>query len=244
MLNVPMAALAIVSFAAAIMLGGASSLLVLRAPVAGEGRDAAAIEAAQIAAAAPGPAIALTLPERPMCEAPLSAVRVSARARPIGGPFTLAGSGGAQVSDASFRGCYMVVFFGFTHCPDVCPAKLEEIARTLEALGPAAGRVAPVFISVDPERDTPDLAADYAAYFDRRIVGLSGTPDQVFEVAKAYRAYYQRVDLEDGSYVVDHSALVYLMGPDGAFREIFRPDETPDAMAAKIAAIIEQETGS
>jgi cytochrome oxidase Cu insertion factor (SCO1/SenC/PrrC family) len=163
---------------------------------------------------------------------------------PIGGPFTLSNAANETVTEASFAGRYMLLFFGFTHCPDICITKLEEISRTLEALGSRSAEITPIFISVDPERDTAKEVADYTAYFDKRILGLTGTADQVFEVAKAYRVYYQKVELEDGNYTVDHSALVYFMGRDGKFRSLFRPDETPEQIAAKILEIMDRESGS
>ncbi|NWH07506.1 MAG: SCO family protein [Alphaproteobacteria bacterium] len=164
---------------------------------------------------------------------------------PIGGPFKLLASGGRTVTDEDFRGRYMLVFFGFTFCPDICPTKLDEIARTLQALGEDAKQVAPLFISVDPERDTPETIGDYVASFDTRITGLTGTPDDIFNVAKAYKAYYQKVALDDqGTYTMDHSALTYLMGRDGTFRKLFRPDETPEQVAEIIRQVMAEDKGS
>ncbi|MBI1238898.1 MAG: redoxin domain-containing protein [Alphaproteobacteria bacterium] len=172
--------------------------------------------------------------------APPQAPTAASAPVPIGGPFTLVGGDGLTVTDADFRGRFMLVFFGFTHCPDVCPTALEEMGRTLETLGEDSKRVTPVFISVDPERDTPDMVQDYVAFFDTRIVGLTGSDAQIDAVAKAYKVYHEKVEIE-GGYTVDHTALTYLMGPDGTFRQLFRPQETPEERAKAIKAAIAAE---
>jgi protein SCO1 len=139
----------------------------------------------------------------------------------IGGPFKLVDQHGKTVTDADFRGRYMLVFFGFTHCPDICPAELQVISAALEALGPKAEKVVPIFITVDPERDTPEVVGDYVKNFGADFVGLSGSPEVIAEAAKAYRVVYQKFEYkgQDGNYgySIDHSALVYLMGPDGEY---------------------------
>jgi protein SCO1 len=138
----------------------------------------------------------------------------------IGGPFTLVGRDGKPVTDQAFRGKYMLVFFGFTHCPDICPAELQVMAAALDELGPKANEVIPIFITLDPERDTPKVVADYVANFSPRFVGLTGSPEQVAEAAKAYRVVYSKFQEEGAKpddYSVDHSALVYLMGKNGEY---------------------------
>jgi protein SCO1/2 len=137
----------------------------------------------------------------------------------IGGPFELVGKDGKTVTDKVFRGKYMLVFFGFTHCPDICPAELQVMAAALDELGEDANKVVPIFITVDPERDTPRVVADYVMNFGPRFVGLSGTPEQIAKAAKAYRVTYEKHQEEgDGdNYSVDHSAIAYLMGPDGKY---------------------------
>lgn len=154
----------------------------------------------------------------------------------VGGPFMLTDHTGKRVSDQDYRGRYMLVFFGFTFCPDVCPTALQVSAAALEKLGAKADRVVPLFISVDPERDTPEAMARYVASFHPRLVGLTGTSGEIEEVAKAYRVYYRRAKDERSAagYTMDHSSIVYLMGPDGKFITHFTHTTSPDAMAAGI----------
>ena len=161
----------------------------------------------------------------------------------IGGPFTLASANGRTVSDREFRGKWLLVYFGYTHCPDVCPTTLLEIAQTLGQLGPLAADVQPVFITIDPERDTPESVAEFAAAFDPRIIGLSGTPAQIASVAKEYRVYYKkdaRPGMQSEDYLMEHSAFVYLMGPTGAYVTLFSPGrgQGPDHMAARLRDLI------
>lgn len=155
----------------------------------------------------------------------------------VGGPFTLTDHRGKRVSDADFRGRYMLVFFGFTFCPDVCPTALQVSAAALDKLGPKAERVAPVFISVDPERDTPEAMARYVESFHPRLVGLTGSAEEIAAVAKSYRVYYRKAkdDKSAAGYTMDHSSIVYLMGPDGKFITHFTHTTSVDAMAAGIA---------
>jgi protein SCO1/2 len=138
----------------------------------------------------------------------------------IGGPFTLVGRDGKTVTDRAFRGKYMLVFFGFTHCPDICPAELQVMSAALDALGPKANEIIPIFITLDPERDTPPVVTGYVMNFSPRFVGLTGSPEQIAEAAKAYRVTYskfQEDETKPGDYSIDHSALVYLMGKDGEY---------------------------
>lgn len=151
----------------------------------------------------------------------------------IGGPFKLTDQHGKTVTDRDFRGRYMLVFFGFTHCPDICPAELQVMAASLDALGPKGEEVVPIFITLDPERDTPEAIADYLKNFGSRFVGLTGSPEAIAEAAKAYRVAYSKFQ-EDGAagdYSIDHSALVYLMGKDGEFVTHFAYGTPAEKMA-------------
>ncbi len=139
----------------------------------------------------------------------------------IGGPFTLVDQTGRTVTDKDFRGRFMLVFFGFTHCPDVCPAELQVIAQALTDLGPKSSEVVPIFISLDPERDTPAVIGAYVKNFGDNFVGLTGSPEAVAAAAKAYRVAYSKFEYKDNSgksdYSIDHSTIVYLMDKNGEY---------------------------
>jgi len=154
----------------------------------------------------------------------------------IGGPFSLIDETGAPVTEKTYRGRHMLIFFGFTYCPDVCPTELAKVAATLDLLGPEAERIVPLFVTVDPERDTPEALAQYTDLFHPAIIGLTGTEAEVAAAARAFRVYYNKVKTgpEPDAYTMDHSAFVYLMGPDGGFRQLFSPQATPEQMAAAI----------
>jgi len=143
----------------------------------------------------------------------------------VGGPFALTDQNGKRVTDQDFRGKYMLIFFGFTYCPDVCPSELQVMTAALDQLGPAGDKIQPVFITIDPERDTPDAMKLYVANFHPRMVGLTGSPDDIAAVAKAYRVYYAKAKASEGAapgdYLMDHSTILYLMGPDGRFVKHF-----------------------
>jgi protein SCO1/2 len=150
----------------------------------------------------------------------------------LGGPFRLTDHTGRTVTEAEFSGRFMLVYFGFTYCPDVCPTELGTIAAALDSLEEAGERVTPVLITVDPERDTPEALADYVARFHPRMVGLTGTPEQVAAAARAYRVFYAKVQRPEMSqYLMDHSSFIYLVGPDGRVRSLFRPETSPEAIA-------------
>lgn len=152
----------------------------------------------------------------------------------FGGPFTLTGADGAPVTEADFHGKHLLIYFGYTYCPDICPTDLAGIAVALDALGPLSERVRPVFVSVDPARDTPERAADYAAAFHPSIIGLSGTEAQVAAAVRAWRVHRRKVPVEgepDDAYMVDHSSITYLMGPDGGFETLFPHGTPPERMA-------------
>jgi protein SCO1/2 len=151
----------------------------------------------------------------------------------IGGPFSLVDDTGKARTDAEFRGRFMLVYFGYTHCPDACPTALQDIADALAALGPAADQVVPIFITIDPERDTVQSLNGYAEQFDPHFVALTGAPDQVAGAAKAYRVYYRKAS-DKPDYLMDHTSIVYLMGRDGAFLTHFTHETTPEQMAAAL----------
>ena len=158
----------------------------------------------------------------------------------LGGPFTLENGNGKTVTDRDFRGRYMLVYFGYPFCPDVCPTTLNAVADAMDKLGPKADRVQPVFITVDPKRDTPAVVKQYAAAFGSRIEGLTGTPEEIAKVAKEYRVYYaeHRTGPGPNDYTMDHSSILYLMGPDGRFIAPVRADQSGDEMAAVLARLI------
>lgn len=137
----------------------------------------------------------------------------------VGGPFTLTDQSGKRVTEKDFQGKYMLVFFGFTHCPDICPSGLQVMSAALDKLGDKAKDVVPIFISLDPERDTPQKLAEYLKSFGDRFVGLTGSPEETAATAKAYRVFYQKVpdDKVAGEYTIDHAAIIYLMGKNGEF---------------------------
>lgn len=155
----------------------------------------------------------------------------------LGGPFTLTDHTGREVTERDFAGRFLLVYFGFTYCPDVCPTELGTMAAAIDAMGAAGERVTPVLVTIDPERDTPAQLADYVSRFHPRMLGLTGTPQQVAQVARAYRVYYARARPRDaGDYLMDHSSFTYLVGPDGRVRQLFRPEMPPEAMAAATLA--------
>jgi cytochrome oxidase Cu insertion factor (SCO1/SenC/PrrC family) len=148
----------------------------------------------------------------------------------VGGPFTLTDQTGKQRSDAEFRGKLMIVYFGYTYCPDVCPTDLMAITQALDALGPAAEGVQPVFITIDPERDAKVLA-DYVSSFHHSLIGLTGSPDKIRKVANAYKAFYVKVpDERSGEYSIDHAGIIYLMGRNGEYLGFMPPQTNPDRL--------------
>ena len=149
----------------------------------------------------------------------------------VGGPFTLTDQNGKQRSDTEFRGKLMIVYFGYTYCPDVCPTDLMAITQALDALGPAAEGVQPVFITIDPERDSK-LLADYLSAFHRSFVGLTGAPDEIRKVANSYKAFYAKVpDRQDADYSIDHAGVIYLMGRNGEYLGFMPPQTNPDRLS-------------
>ena len=157
----------------------------------------------------------------------------------IGGPFSLTDQDGKKVTDADYAGQWKLVFFGFTYCPEVCPTTLNRISLTLKALGPLGDKLHPLFITIDPERDTPAVMKSYVSAFDKRITGLTGTPDEIAAVAKAYHAFYQKVP-QGNDYTMDHSTLIYVMRPDGRYETLLRYDDSPAEMAEKLKPLLQQ----
>jgi protein SCO1/2 len=152
----------------------------------------------------------------------------------IGGPFQLTDQNGKAVTDKSLKGKPTLIFFGYTHCPDVCPTSLFEMSEVLRAMGKDADKVNAVFISVDPERDTPATMKEYLASFDPHLEGLSGDPAETAKVITSYRVYAKKVPTKDGDYTMDHTALIYLMDRDGRFVSPFNLKRTPEEAAADL----------
>lgn len=160
--------------------------------------------------------------------------------------FTLTDHNGNRVSAADFRGKWQLVFFGFTHCPDICPTTLAYMARALDSLGGQTGKLAPLFITVDPTRDTPDVMAEYVAAFHPELIGLTGSEDDIAAAAKAFRVYHERIDQQgapDG-YTIAHSGHIYLMTPQGRFETVFREADQPAQTMAKRIRILMETSGS
>jgi protein SCO1/2 len=149
----------------------------------------------------------------------------------VGGPFHLEDQNGKPVTDQDLKGRPFLVFFGFTHCPDICPTTLFDISQVLQKLGPDANRAGALFITVDPERDTPAVLKDYLSNFDPHLRGLTGDQAQVNAAIKAYRVYAKKIPLDNGDYTMDHTAIVYLMDKDGHFIAPFNLKRTPEAAA-------------
>ncbi|MCJ8143704.1 SCO family protein [Ancylobacter sp. A5.8] len=149
----------------------------------------------------------------------------------VGGPFELVDQDGQTVTQETFAGQPFLVFFGFTHCPDVCPTSLFEMSQAFEALGPDARKITGLFVTVDPERDTPEVMKSYLGSFHPSIQGLSGTPEQIAAISKAYRVYAKKVPTQGDDYTMDHTAIIYLMGKDGAFIAPFNLKRAPETVA-------------
>ena len=153
---------------------------------------------------------------------------------PVGGPFALVDHNGKPRTEQDFRGKLLLVYFGFTYCPDVCPTDLQNIGLALDRLGAKADRVQPLFITVDPERDTPAHLADYVPMFHPRLIGLTGDAAAIRKVADAYKVYYAKVPFRNDDYTVDHSAFIYLIAADGHYLGFFPPGTSADAIAQTV----------
>ena len=154
----------------------------------------------------------------------------------VGGPFTLVDQTGKSITDKDFRGKYMLIFFGYTYCPDVCPTELQVMMAAIDTLGPRAAEVQPIFITIDPDRDTSEVMQSYVENFGPSLVGLTSTAEQIAQVAKAYRVYYAKSgNTKTQDYLMDHSSIIYLMGPDGHFVKHFTYTTDAAALAEGIA---------
>jgi cytochrome oxidase Cu insertion factor (SCO1/SenC/PrrC family) len=159
----------------------------------------------------------------------------------IGGPFTMINQKGETVTDKTYAGQYMLVFFGFTNCEDVCPTELQVMTAAFNQMGPLADKITPLFVSIDPDRDTPEAMKDYVSNFYPRLQGLTGTPDQVAAIARAYHVFYAKVpDSKDPkNYEMDHSSILYLMGPDGKFLKHFVYSTDAKLLAEDIESMLQ-----
>jgi protein SCO1 len=169
---------------------------------------------------------------------------VAAEPVTIGGPFTLRTPDGVTVTDQTYRGKWLLVYFGYTFCPNTCPTALMDISLTLARLDGQAGAVQPLFITVDPQRDTADVLRQYTQSIDPRIIGLSGDPQQIAAVTQAYGAYYATHKIGPGAddYLIDHSSYIYLMDPAGRFAHGFEADTPPDRMAEEVRELMRHAT--
>jgi protein SCO1/2 len=157
----------------------------------------------------------------------------------FGAPFTLRTADGETVTDANLKGKPHLVFFGFTHCPEICPTTIFEMSGWMEKLGPQADSIGVYFITVDPARDTPELLKNYFSPFDKRIVPLTGSEEEIAQAAKVFRAFYKKVPTGDGEYTMDHTASVYLLHGDGSFSGTISYGEDPDTALAKLRRLVE-----
>jgi cytochrome oxidase Cu insertion factor (SCO1/SenC/PrrC family) len=157
---------------------------------------------------------------------------------PVGGPFDLIDHVGRRRTDLEFRGKFLLLYFGYCYCPDVCPTDLMAISDAMDLLGVASGKIQPIFITVDPERDTVEHLADYVTAFHPSLIGLTGTPEQIRKLALAYKVYYAKVEAPDGSdYAIEHTGFIYLIGRDGRYLGFFPPNTS----AERLAEIIRQQ---
>lgn len=161
----------------------------------------------------------------------------------VGGPFSMTTHDGHRLTDRDLRGKPFAIFFGFTQCPDVCPTTMLEIANLMERLGPDADRMRFLFVTVDPERDTPDLLRDYLSSFDKRIIGLRGTPEETQAIVRAYRVYYEKVPTKEG-YTVNHTATTFLMDAEGRFAKTMAFGEDEKSRLKKLQDLIHANTPS
>ncbi len=152
----------------------------------------------------------------------------------VGGPFRLTDQTGKSMGDRDFRGRYMLIYFGYSFCPDVCPTTLGVMAEALDKIGEKSRRVVPIFITIDPERDTPKVLGEYMKAFGPSFVGLTGKPDQIQDVEKKYRVYAVKRPLAGGGYGMDHSSVIYLMGPDGKLVSYYDEAISPDDLAKEL----------
>ena len=161
-----------------------------------------------------------------------------AEAPAIGGPFTLVDDTGAPITETTLAGQPSVMYFGYTFCPEVCPTTLTDLSRWIKELGPNADKLNYVFVTVDPQRDTPKVMRAYVSSFDKHIRGFTGTPEQIAKIANEYRVYYKRIPTKDGDYVMDHSAMIYLMDVKGNFVGTIAYQESDASALAKLKHLV------
>lgn len=171
-----------------------------------------------------------------------SSIAINTAGADLGGPFTLVGVGGRTVTDRDFRGRYMLLYFGYSYCPDVCPTELQMVGRALDMMGPAAQKIVPIFVSVDPARDTPEELAKYVKAFYPRMIGLTGTRAEIDKVTGSYHAYYKigkpsKPGAKD--YLVNHTAFLYLVGPDGKLRTMYRGGANAEQLSRALKAQVD-----
>ncbi|WP_249167022.1 SCO family protein [Bradyrhizobium sp. JYMT SZCCT0428] len=159
---------------------------------------------------------------------------------PVGGPFSLIDHTGRRRTDGDFRGKLLLIYFGFTYCPDICPTDLQNIGLALDQLGRAADKVQPLFITVDPERDTAEHLKEYMPLFHPRLIGLTGGTSAIRAAADVYKVYYEKVSTKGDDYTVDHTAFIYLMGVDGSYVGFFPPGTSPERIAETLRKQLEQ----
>jgi cytochrome oxidase Cu insertion factor (SCO1/SenC/PrrC family) len=188
--------------------------------------------------AATAPPVAATAPPEPSAVELIEGL-LSGKA-PVGGPFALTDHAGRPRTDTDFRGKLVVLYFGYTSCPDVCPTELQSITLALDKLGAAADRVQPLFITIDPERDTPSRLADFISAFDPRFVALTGELPAIRKAALAYRVYFAKPAVVAQNYPVDHTGFIYLVGADGRYAGFLPPGLSPDEIADAIRARLPQ----
>lgn len=163
----------------------------------------------------------------------------------LGGAFSLTRQDGVAVTERDYAGRWLLVYFGFTYCPDICPTELGRMADVIDSLGPAGERLTPMLITIDPARDGVEQLADYVSRFHPRMQGLTGTAEQIAEVARRYRVFYARAQSQTMTeYLMDHSSFIYLVGPDGRVRTLFRPDSSVESMSRAISAQLRALTSS
>src|SRR6201987_5212805 len=162
----------------------------------------------------------------------------TALASAIGGPFQLVDQNGKVVTDSDLKGKWSLVYFGYTHCPDACPTALNDISIALDELGPKRGAVRPVFITVDPERDTPEVLKAYVTSLDAPILALTGTREEIAQAAKDYRVYYAKHAEAGGDYSMDHSSVIYVMDPQGRFTASFTHENSPEEIAERLKKLL------
>ena len=170
--------------------------------------------------------------------------QVQSGATKIGGPFALVDDTGVQVSEADLKGKSTVMYFGYTFCPEVCPTTLTDLVQWMQMIGRDADRLNYVFVTVDPDRDTPKVMHDYVSAFDPRIRGLTGTSEQIAKVTKEYGVYYKRIPTSDGGYVMDHSAVLYMMDPNVRFVGVIPYQEDTAKAVAKLKKLAAQSAPS